>query len=376
MKYKIVILSIVILSGLVHTKLFAQNAIFGYQKTSGEPVTDIDGNEYTTVAVGAQLWMAENLRVTRYADETPIPKVKDSEEWYLSPLADKAYCWYDNDSDAHASTYGALYNWAAAMNGDTSSDNNPSEVQGACPTSWHLPSDSEWKQLEIYLGMTELQVNTTGWRGDPLGGKLKETGTTHWNSPNDGATNETGFTALPGGGRYQGEFSYMGNEGCFWSSTEEDTANTFYRRLREQHAAVYRSSPDKKHGLSIRCLRDLPVKINDAEKQETGNLIVFPNPVNDELVINYYSSERCIIQIEIFNIQGKQIYQQREKSRKGVNLEVINIDLLPDGLYLYRLNSGKITATGKFIKKLSQSNKKKLSNLWFNYVYLNRICLC
>ena len=98
--------------------------------------------------------------------------------------------------------YGGLYTWAAAMDGSTSSSTNPSGVKGVCPDGWHLPSDAEWKELEISLGMSQADADNTGFRGTDEGGKLKETGTAHWKSPNSGATNESRFTALPGGLRY------------------------------------------------------------------------------------------------------------------------------------------------------------------------------
>jgi uncharacterized protein (TIGR02145 family) len=124
-----------------------------------------------------------------------------------------------NVSEAKATenyqTYGVLYNWPAAMAGMTSSSSNPSRVQGVCPTGWHLPSDAEWTELIDYLG-----------GGEVAGGKLKETGTTHWESPNTGATNETGFTALPGGFRnYDGNFLNIGYNGLWWSATENGASS-------------------------------------------------------------------------------------------------------------------------------------------------------
>ena len=141
-------------------------------------------------------------------------------------------------------TYGVLYNWPAAMNGAASSTTNPSGVQGVCPTGWHLPSDAEWTELTDYL---------TSYAG----GKLKETGTTHWNSPNTGATNETGFTALPGGYRIDsGSFVSIGNYGLWWSATEFDTNNAWFRFMLYNNSDVYRSSNYKELGFSVRCLRD------------------------------------------------------------------------------------------------------------------------
>ncbi len=163
-------------------------------------LSDYDGNTYNWIGIGKQAWMAENLKTTRYADGSAIPHVEGTTEWDNLTVTDKAYCWYNN-STANRDTYGGLYTWAAAMNGAASSDANPSGVQGVCPDGWHLPSDAEWKELEMFLGMSQAEADDTGWRGTDEGGKLKEAGTTHWNSPNTGATNESGFTALPGGCR-------------------------------------------------------------------------------------------------------------------------------------------------------------------------------
>jgi uncharacterized protein (TIGR02145 family) len=152
----------------------------------------------------------------------------------------------DAKATSNYSTYGVLYNWPAAMNGAASSTTNPSGVQGICPTGWHLPSDAEWTQLTDYLGGTSV-----------AGGKLKETGTTHWNSPNTGATNETGFTALPGGGRSDnGAFGNVGNDGYWWSATDYSTNFVWGRRMSYDYTSVFNSSANKELGFSVRCVKD------------------------------------------------------------------------------------------------------------------------
>lgn len=183
-------------------------------------VTDYDGNNYQTILIGDQTWMAENMKATHYSDGTAVPLVENNTMWDALTETGKAYCWNDNNSTT-GETYGALYTWAAAMNGLAGSDINPSGVQGVCPTGWHLPSDSEWKQMEIHLSMTQTEADKEGWRGTNEGGKLKETGTTYWNSPNTGATNTSGFTALPGGNRYDyGAFFNVGSSALFWTATD------------------------------------------------------------------------------------------------------------------------------------------------------------
>ena len=139
---------------------------------------DIDGNGYHTVKIGKQTWTVENLRVTHYRNGDPIPEVKDSTAW----LNDKAgaICWYNNNKGKYDSIYGALYNFYAVV-----------DQRGLSPKGWHIPdSRNEWADLYRYLGGNE-----------PAGGFMKEKGTSHWHAPNTGASNSTGFTALPGGAR-------------------------------------------------------------------------------------------------------------------------------------------------------------------------------
>src|SRR5574344_393885 len=170
-----------------------------------------DNQTYRIVTIGSQTWMAENLkylpsvvRPRTGSQTTPHYYVYGYNGTNVTDAKATAYSVYYN-------TYGVLYNWPAAMNGAASSTTNPSGVQGVCPDGWHLPSDAEWTELTNYL---------TSYAG----GKLKETGTTHWNSPNTGATNETGFTALPGGYRnFSGTFLDIGNYGYWWSATEGGT---------------------------------------------------------------------------------------------------------------------------------------------------------
>ena len=144
------------------------------------------------------------------------------------------------------------------MNGAASSDANPSGVQGVCPAGWHIPSDSEWKQLEIYLGMSQAVADSEHYRGVDEGGKLKERGTSHWYYPNTGATNSSGFTALPGGGRNTpGTYVNMGYSAIFPSSTEYDIYRIWVRALSNERSDIYRHYVYPKHaGYSVRCVKD------------------------------------------------------------------------------------------------------------------------
>lgn len=221
---------------------------------TGTFIDSRDNTEYSWVQIGEQIWMAENLK---YLPSVVGPGTGSNTEAYYY-----VYGYYGTNVDEakateNYQTYGVLYNWTAAMNGAESSDANPSGVQGICPDGWHLPSDAEWKQLEMYLGMSETDVHYTGWRGTVEGGKLKEAGTTHWADPNAGANNESGFTALPGGYRSSnGGFSGIRLNGYWWSSTEFGTSVAWSRGLDYGDSSVNRYDYDKSMGFSVRCLRD------------------------------------------------------------------------------------------------------------------------
>ena len=213
------------------------------EETSGTFVDERDNREYSWVKIGEQIWMAENLK---YLPSVVGPSTGSETTPYYY-----VYGYYGtNVTDAKATsnynTYGVLYNWPAAMAGSASSTANPSGVQGVCPTGWHLPSDAEWTELTDYLGGTSI-----------AGGKLKETGTTHWNSPNTGATNETGFTALPGGYRYvDGSFKFIGGYGFWSSATEQNATYALDRKVVYGDSSVDRGLGTKEVGFSVRCLRD------------------------------------------------------------------------------------------------------------------------
>jgi uncharacterized protein (TIGR02145 family) len=179
-----------------------------------------DGQTYKWVKIGEQLWMAENLNY------------KTNNSW----------C-YDNNP-ANCDVYGRLYNWSAALT--------------ACPDGWHLPSDDEWKTLEMHLGMSQSVADDDGWRGTDEGGKLKETGTTHWDSPNTGASNISGFTAIPGGNRRSnGTYYNFGLRLDLWSSTSYPSyQHAWDRYIGYETSQIYRGHNDKSYGRSVRCVKD------------------------------------------------------------------------------------------------------------------------
>ncbi len=201
-----------------------------------QSVTDIEGNIYKTVTIGNQTWMAENLKTTKYNDGMAIPLVADNAAWTNRDsiaLTNPAFYWYNNDS-TYKNTYGALYNGYAVKTGKL------------CPTGWHVPTDTEWSELTTYLGGE-----------DVAGGKLKESGTSHWESPNYGATNESGFNALPGGYRsMDGIFNIINNGGSWWTSTDFNTERIWIRGMNTNIELVFKGPAEKPGGLSVRCLKD------------------------------------------------------------------------------------------------------------------------
>ena len=194
---------------------------------------DSDGNTYTTITIGDQVWMAENLRVTHYRNGDAIANVTDAGTW--TGLSTGAYCWYDNDQAANEK-YGVLYNWYVI-----------DDSRGLCPEGWHVPTHSEWTALTTYLGGTSV-----------AGGKMKATSDLWW-SPNTNATNTSSFSALPGGDRSSsiGNFKGVNDYGVWWSSTEESSDDyAWYRALGYDFGHVFENNLDKQQGISVRCLRD------------------------------------------------------------------------------------------------------------------------
>jgi len=201
-----------------------------YPFDSVPSVTDVDGNTYGTVKIGTQVWMTENLRTTKYNDNTAIPLVTDNTAW--SMLTTPAYCNYNNTTSIDTlKNYGRLYNWYTV------------ETNKLCPAGWHVPSDTEWTKLTDYLGAM-------------AGGRMKKQGT--WSSPNTDAINDSRFSALPGGPRHyaDGSFYGAGDYGYWWSATESDASYAYYRYMLYINAVVYQYGNNKSYGFSVRCVRD------------------------------------------------------------------------------------------------------------------------
>ncbi len=222
-------------SKTINIQLNTSNLKFGFEDWSSI-VADIDGNVYHTITIGTQVWMVENLRVTKYNDGVSIPIVTSGSSW--GSLTTPAYCWCDNDI-ANKNTYGALYNWYAV---------NSNKL---APQGWHVSSNDEWTVLTNYLG--GLSASTI---------KLKEAGSLHWNSLNTDATNESKFTAVPGGYRRFSDGAYIskGSNSSFWCSTANNDLEAWSRGIVLFNTVDSRDvqvvSNKKNYGLSVRCVKD------------------------------------------------------------------------------------------------------------------------
>jgi uncharacterized protein (TIGR02145 family) len=205
------------------TLIFNSGLIYG-------SLSDNEGNTYKTIQIGTQVWMAENLIATKYRDGSSIQNIEDEKKWYADTIG--AYCLFKNGL-YYGNTFGNLYNFYAVAG-----------QHNLCPTGWHVPSIAEWTILEVYLG-------------NNAGGKLKEAGTTHWDSPNTGATNESGFTAIPGSSRIQG-FDDVGNFGGWWSFPKHDASTSLTIEVGSKSNLLFVGKEGFyfNFGLSVRCLKD------------------------------------------------------------------------------------------------------------------------
>jgi uncharacterized protein (TIGR02145 family) len=198
----------------------------------GNSLYDVDGHTYKTVVIGNQEWMQENLRTSKYLSGEPIPLVSDNMEW--QSLGAGAYCWYDHQH-LEENINGKLYNWYAVI-----------DSRKLCPTGWRIPSGADWVELINFLGGANV-----------AGGKMKEATLRHWNSPNASATNESGFTGIPGGIRsFNGSFLYQGNSGSWWSSSSDGTLDVYTQSLGFNSGISGAFYNDRRSGVSVRCIRN------------------------------------------------------------------------------------------------------------------------
>jgi uncharacterized protein (TIGR02145 family) len=233
----------------LETGLSAESDVYSFRTDTLTTVTDFDGNVYQTIIIGGQKWMMENLKTIHFNDGTLIDKIENDTIWKNSLTP--AYCWYNNDSITYAEIYGTLYNWYTV---DIFSNGN----KNVCPLGWHIPNNGDWNELFNYLGGSDL-----------AGDKMKQTGTLYWNPPNSGATNESGFTALPGGHKYidnyttpgflDVKFSYEGLMFTCWSTDDCGSLNAFGLEILGTLTPAYLQcydTRDKNNGNSVRCIKD------------------------------------------------------------------------------------------------------------------------
>ncbi len=299
--------------------VFLALCAFIINTSEAQYITDYDGNEYDTITIGAQVWMKQNLKVTHYNDGTPIPNVSDSTAW--AHLTSGARCYYNNDSVAFDSVYGALYNWYAVSN------------PNICPAGWHVSTNTEWQQTEVTLG------------GDAVaGGEMKEAGIVHWLSPNYGATNNSGFTGLPGGLRNNTSvFEFIQENGLWWTTTNFSSTLIWSTYLWYAFAGVDHNPLYKRYGLSIRCVKNDDT--NTEELNTIENLYIYPNPSKDKISIKL--PETGFTSITLINSAGQIVIHQFPESPE----DEIDISNLTPGIYFIQIEGPTMNKHIKFIKE-------------------------
>ncbi len=306
-----------------------------------DTVTDIDGNVYHTVTIGTQTWMVENLKTTRYRNGDLIGTTNPATLDIRNENSPK-YQWIFENNQSDLAVYGRLYTWYAVT-----------DSRNIAPNGWHVPTDDEWTTLINFLG------------GDSLaGGKLKEAGITHWKSPNTGATNESGFTALPGGcrpenGVFDGGGVYLGDNhhyGGWWSSSEKNSSVAWNRYLSYNDAAIQPFDntygyDGKKWGFSVRCIKDDPSSIEGLGNGEQLNEEIklnqnYPNPFNPETTIQYSLNNPSNVVLSVYNLLGQKINTLVNSfcGAGGHSIAWDGTDLnnnsVSSGIYFYLLQSG------------------------------------
>jgi uncharacterized protein (TIGR02145 family) len=315
-----------------------------------DTVTDIDGNVYHTVTIGTQTWMVENLKTTRYRNGDPIgttsPATLD-----ISSETDPKYQWVFEDNQNDLPVYGKLYTWYAVT------DN-----RGIAPEGWHVPTDAEWTTLINFLG------------GDIVaGGKLKEAGTVHWKNPNTGATNEYGFTGLPGGcrpenGIFDGGGVLVGDKhhyGAWWSASEKNSNTAWNRYLSYKDSAITffdntYGYDGKKWGFSVRCIKDDPTSIEDSKNGKQLNEEIklnqnYPNPFNPSTVINYRLTEPDNVKLKIYDAIGREVKTFVDSYQNAGEHSIVwdstdnSNNPVSSGIYFYSLETGALKLQKKMM---------------------------
>lgn len=305
------------LIGLLLFLVFQSN----YCQTS---VTDYDGNIYEVIQIGKQYWLKENLKTFHYSNGDSIPLVSRYAEW--SNLSIGACC-YPNNNINNFNDYGLLYNFYTVI-----------DSRNVCPVGWRVPTDSDWLEIEKYLGGFLV-----------AGGKMKESDFMHWNSPNTGATNESDFSALPAGFRAgHGGFYPIGISGVWWSSTVAKEGNAWARDIANTSAYLYTSSigsDSKNPGISIRCVKNVSTAFQN--NYYSSNIKIFPNPASNYIQIKMGDIFQNDIKIDILDINGRKI---AEYSMDSDNYK-IDVSNLYKGVYILNIYTINFKERTLFIKK-------------------------
>jgi uncharacterized protein (TIGR02145 family) len=278
-------------------------------------LTDIDGNIYQTVTIGTQVWMKENLKTTHYRNGDSIGTTYPATYNYMSESNPK-YQWAYSGNDSFANIYGRLYTGYAAT-----------DSRKVCPTGWHVPTSNEWKTLIDYLG-----------GGMVAHGKLKESGTTHWESPNSDATNESGFTGLPGGLRGETTFEDMEISGHYWAANEQ-YPGWLYRLLLNYEpfeTTYFLNSASPVNAWAVRCLNDTLIETTSIENaQNKIKISINPNPASSLVTLFFGTTLVKEALIKLFNLQGNLVFS---KTFHNTTSATIDLTGFPKGLYVIKLN--------------------------------------
>lgn len=315
----------VILSGVL---LF----VIGLIRIQAQTVTDIDGNVYNTVTIGTQVWMAGNLKTTKFNDNTSIPPVTDPTTW--AALTTPGYCWYNNDAGSYKATYGALYNWFAVNTGIL------------CPTGWHVPTYDQWIILTDYL-------TTNGYGFGGSGSKIaksmaSKSGWTTYTSAgsvgNDQASNNnSGFSAFPAGNRgVDGVFQGISTSTFWWSSTPYSPTYAYLQYLYYDSFYCNWARTDMFTGYSVRCLKDLSTDITNPS---TSIIEIYPNPVSGILNIDY--KNEYFETVSILNSKGALLTKEKAITPR----QQIDFSKYSSGLYIL-----------EFIKSSGETKRIKVVN--------------
>ncbi|MCB9170318.1 MAG: hypothetical protein H6597_05440 [Flavobacteriales bacterium] len=292
--------------------------------------TDVEGHVYPTVVIGAQRWMAANLRTTTYNNGEPIPSGLLNTQWQSTA---SGACAVQDNNAANDTIYGRLYNGYAMH-----------DVRGLCPQGWHIPTDAEWRTLEVALGMSLAESTFTGWRGanENIGGMLKDT--LLWTSPGSN-TNSSGFSALPGGVRtLQGLFSPLGTSAYFWTSTSTASSTGYARGLADYQTGVVRDPVTYQSGYSCRCMDDELVGVEE-HTPLPGTLVLMPDPADTHLLMRL-SGTRAV-RSTITDALGRIVADGSWRD------DGMDVSTLGSGIYVVRAydGSGRMVASGRFMKR-------------------------